>query len=345
MRAKEKSGLLERPWLALSLVLLAGLIFGYLVAGIRFSSREKSLIDQIHPVRANNAAYTFINPLLGYSIPNTQQFNNFQNLQQQLGIFTDAQKQKGAATDISIYFRDMNLGRWTGLDENEKYDPASMLKVAIMFAYYKQAEIDPQILSQSIVYSNALDSQINDIPFQTPSELKVGKSYSVEQLIETMIIDSDNGAKNALLADVSDSALNAVYSDLDIPAPSDNAAYTISPKDFSLFFRILYNASYLDQPLSEKALQLLNRATYKDGLLAGVPGGIKVAQKFGEHINYDDNKNPTTSELHDCGIVYYPAHPYVLCVMTKGTSLDALTSIIKNVSQIVYQNIDSLYKK
>jgi beta-lactamase class A len=70
--------------------------------------------------------------------------------------------------------------------------------------------------------------------------------------------------------------------------------------------------------------------------VAGVPAGISVANKFGERELADG-----TRQLHDCGIVYHPERPYVLCVMTKGASFEQLSRTVADVSQLVYREIDT----
>src|SRR5262249_32692831 len=117
-------------------------------------------------------------------------------------------------------------------------------------------------------------------------------------------------------------------------------------KVYALFFRILYNASYLNKEDSEQALKLLSQATFKDGLIAGVDDGITVAHKFGEYAAKDASGNdvPGTDELHDCGIVYAPGHPYLLCVMTRGNQLTSLTTMVAQVSQIVFQAAKNGYQ-
>ena len=71
--------------------------------------------------------------------------------------------------------------------------------------------------------------------------------------------------------------------------------------------------------MSEKALNLLSQAKYAEGLSGGIPQNIKIAQKFGEHINLTKTMiQPLSVELHNCGIVYLPNNPYILCIMTKG---------------------------
>ena len=335
---------LKKSWPTILVVLVLAAAAGSIITDQKLDTKQRQILNQIYPVRVRNNPYQFINPLLGYNINNIKEFNAFQPLQDKVNNYINDQIQQNNITNASVYFRDMTLGRWMGINENDQYDPASMLKVVIMIAYYKEAENNPNILNQQITYTKQTDAEIQTVPFQTASSLQIGKTYTIEQLIETMIGTSDNGAKNALLDNINSNSLNDVYSDLGIQAPSNNQPYTISAKTYSSFFSILYNATYLDDNLSEKALELLNNAQYKDGLVAGVPAGVKVSQKFGEHVNGDSQGNPQSEELSDCGIVY-ASSPYILCVMTKGNNLDNLTATIKNVSSLVYQNVISGYTK
>ena len=110
----------------------------------------------------------------------------------------------------------------------------------------------------------------------------------------------------------------------------------LSAENYASFFRVLFNASYLSRSLSEKALSLLAQSDFKDGLVAGVPPGIKVAHKFGFRIT---GINGEIKQLHDCGIIYYPRHPYLLCIMTSGKSYEYLDDAIKELSRVVYQEI------
>ena len=80
---------------------------------------------------------------------------------------------------------------------------------------------------------------------------------------------------------------------------------------------------------SEKALDILSKTTFNDGLVAGVDKGITVSHKFGEYVGQQ-------IELHDCGIIYYPENPYFLCIMTRGDNLDNLKDVIKNISGQIY---------
>jgi beta-lactamase class A len=103
------------------------------------------------------------------------------------------------------------------------------------------------------------------------------------------------------------------------------------------FIRVLYNASYLSREMSEKALDYLLASDYKDGLVAGLPPGTQVAHKFGEYEREDMN------QLHDCGIVYYPRHPYILSVMTRGSDKQMMADTIAEISRLIYEEVDGKF--
>jgi beta-lactamase class A len=130
--------------------------------------------------------------------------------------------------------------------------------------------------------------------------------------------------------------LNQVYRDFHfdvrkILESEDN----MSPKEYARFLVALQTASYLDPVFSEKALSLLEQSDFKQGLAANLPRNIKVAHKFGER-GYLDND---TLQLHDCGIIYHPSSPYILCVMTRGTNIRDQTNAIASISSAVFKAV------
>lgn len=175
----------------------------------------------------------------------------------------------------------------------------------------------------------------------SPTNLKLNQAYSVEELIDKMIIDSDNGAMSLLAVNIDNASLDSLYNVLGMQPPDSFGNITISPRVYSLFFRILYNATYLNRDMSEKALELLSKTNFKDGLVGGLPDNINAAHKFGEHV-ISNNGVQESVELHDCGIVYYEPSPYFLCIMTKGLDIEKLKNTIKDISNLVYQEIQTI---
>ena len=248
--------------------------------------------------------------------------------------YIDGKIKDGSVNTISVYIRDLNNGSWVGINEKEEFAPASLLKVPIMIAFLKMAEKEPGLLNKKIRYANG--QNLKDLTAEIPPNktIEPGNAYSVNELIENMIVYSDNTSKNLLLLNIDEEDLNQVYVDLSLQVPGIRTPQDfMSVKDYASFFRILYNASYLNREMSERALELLIKADFQDGLVAGVPKNIKITHKFGERETSSGEK-----QLHDCGIVYYPKSPYVIIVMTKGKDLSILKGIISDISRITYEH-------
>ena len=155
-----------------------------------------------------------------------------------------------------------------------------------------------------------------------------------------MIINSDNSATYTLLNDLNPTSLTEVFTDLGIPDPTASPeTYKMTAKNYSLFFRVLYNATYLGRTYSERALGLLAQATFKSGLKAGTPPDMVIAHKYGERIIATKTGAVESAELHDCGVVYAPEHPYFLCVMTRGAQLSSVEKVVGDISALIYQEL------
>ncbi len=283
-----------------------------------------------------------IKPLLLCGV-NSSESDDYKPLQKKIKEMVDNKIQQTQAKKISVYFRDLDTGRWAGVNEDELYAPASMYKVPIMIAYYKLAEIHPEILQQKILYNGTFD--YNQQEAIKPKEtIQAGKEYSIDDLIKFMIVDSDNNAATLLDQHLDQDLLLNLYSKLEIPLPPQTGDVDfLSAKIYSRFLRILYNTTYLSESMSQKALELLSQADFPQGIRSGAPSNVMVAEKFGERLVRSDNGSIQERELHDCGIVYYPFHPYAVCVMTSGNDLNNLEGVISDISRLLYQEVDRQY--
>lgn len=247
----------------------------------------------------------------------------------------------------SVYFRDLEASEWMGINENELYAPASLLKLPLLITIFKITELYPVTLEQTITYETELEANLNQtyVPEKTA---EVGQTYTISELIELMIVYSDNNATLILqniLSNTNSELWSIIYKDLglDFPAEIDPSADFLSTKAFSYFFRILYNSSYLTEDFSEKALELLSHDRFSDGLAAGIPADVAISEKFGERAFKGEDELQDV-QLHDCGIIYFPEKPYILCVMTKGGSnFEELSALIQEISSVTYEYMDRNY--
>ncbi len=328
-----------------STVLAVGFGAGYFFEYNNNFIKTKELILGIKPVRENNFDYKFIYPLLRYDFGDAKYFLEDKTLENKINDYIEQQYQSQNAQSISVYYSDLLTSRWSGVNYETQYYPGSLMKVLIMMDYYRQKQLNQSILQKSLTYTKDIDNQTFSVQYATPTNLVVGQSYTIQYLIENMVENSDDGAAVLLLANDNPDILKAVYKDLNLPAPGDKPVFTISPRDYTSFLRILYNATYLSDNNSEKALTIMSKSTYKDGISAGLPSNVVVAQKFGESTDTDQQGTMVTGmELHNCGVIYNKDRPYTLCVMTRSKGVvdqKQLALIIKNISTIVYNYVNS----
>lgn len=291
------------------------------------------------PEITRSKGYKFISPLLDYETKSELRNKELIILKSVLEKFINAKIEENEAIYVSVYFRDLLNGPWFGINESDSFAPASLLKVPVMIAYLKQAEQNPEILQRNIVYDKIIDDISQNI--HPDKALKFGESYSIEELICRMIAYSDNLAKDLLMENIDEDAINKVYADLGMVIPGIiKKTDFITTKEYASLFRILFNASYLNREMSEKALDILSKSDLEIGIAFGVPKDVVLAHKFGERRNLENG----TAQFHDCGIVYYIERPYLLCIMTYGRDLKELNAIVEQISEITYETIDRYYK-
>ncbi len=312
-----------------TLAFLAGVLAGF-VANKWLEARPRNKYVEIR-----ESGYRYVSPLLDCQNVGNYVGDELKPFKSKVEKFIKNDESKKWGDNISVYFRDLKNGPSFTIGRAEEFYPASLLKVPEMISVLKETDANPAILKKKILYNNRdLSSAQNT---DVADKLILGKSYTVEELLRRMIIYSDN-VSSLLLEDVVNPVyLKETYDDLGIPDPyylEDQRGYMISAELYSSFFRILYNASYLSKQMSEKALEYLSETDYAKGLVAGVPPGVEVAHKFGLR------KKEGIKQLHDCGIIYYPNHPYLLCVMTSGSSPEYLDNTVADVSRFIYQEID-----
>ncbi len=334
---KVKLSVLEPRWLLVIVFFIAGTFMGGIGLYLYFGVSNPTVI-KVHP---GAGRYKYINPILVVDT-NTKQSARENSLALELQGLTDKAKKEGKISDAAFYFRDIEPGLWVGINENYKFSPGKLLKIPIMITYYKLAEANPAILDEKITFRT--NRVVKEDLLGTPKNLEEGITYTVDELIDAMIVDSDDNVANLLFDHIDKDQMNEIFSDLgiDFKETKETQDY-ISLKLYSLFFRVLYNSTYLNREYSEKALSLLIRTTSdQSGLGVLLPKNIDFANRQGAH---QIGKGPNKSfEMYDCGIVYYPGHNYLICSVATGNSLDSLKSFLAEVGNRVYTEVKYQYR-
>jgi beta-lactamase class A len=228
----------------------------------------------------------------------------------------------------SYYFEDLTTGSWLGINEKEQFIPASLLKLPTMVAVLKKVELGHLALEDKI----SLTEDLIDDSSGTLGRRGVGASIDVRTLLDYLIRESDNTALLSLNSLLTEQEYVNARLALGIPAPTDSLTL-LSTKEYTNIFRSLYLSTYLRRTFSQLALSMLSETDYHSQLPAGVPDDVQVAHKVGF---YKDG-----GYYHDCGIIYAPKKPYLLCIMSHDSSLAEANAVIKKLSSVTYEYVIS----
>lgn len=232
---------------------------------------------------------------------------------------------------FGVYFEDLTTGSWIGINEKEEYTPASLLKIPTMAAILKMVEEEELKMNTQV---KILESDINT-KSGTLTEKNIGEEKTIKELLEILIIESDNTANHALFRQIPSERYIEARLSMGMPLKSTitniDGSSKITPKQYSNIFRSLYISSYLKKPFSQWTLSVLASTEFNEWIVDGVPKGTIVSHKIGLW--------PTEGSFHDCGIIYTEKTDYMLCIMSKNTTYEESTQTMKELSKEIYNYV------
>lgn len=322
--------------LVISIVLLLTVIF------LLIKLYKEKIPVRLFSTREQGGGYVFTNPLLDFELPEGYESSTIPS--DKARDFVEGISKKENISHISVYFRDLNNGPWIGINEKEYFSPASMLKTPLLISLLKWSEKDPEVLEKKVVAEKRFFDEALDKNIKTQESILLGEKYSLFELAKKMIKQSDNIATAILYENIPKNYVEDVFTSIGSSFIEEGEDKLIRVKDMAGFYRVLFNSSYLNRDNSEIALSILSDTSYKDGLSKGIPKDIVIAHKFGERTYLDFiPKNRFVSDgdiqIHDCGIIYYPSSPYILCVMTRGSNFEIQERAIGEISRFFFNEI------
>ncbi len=315
------------------LLYLSIFLAGFVTA--TFFEKEIDLIE----FETKSEGYQFISPLRACdSSPSNIKNKKVEPIKQ--NVLSVIENNKQNAEIVAVYYRDLKNGPWFGINEDHVFASASLGKIPVMMAVYKMAESNPNILKSTIANNGQYDDKKN---LDETYTIKQGEGFPLEEIVYYMIAYSDNVSLYELKEFVQTLQMEGyrkVYTDLGLNADFEDYAFNITAKKMGSIIRVLYNATYLNEKYSEKALEIMSKSTFNRGIKKYLPESVIVANKFG-YIQKEGSIHH-----HDCGIVYFTDNPYLLCVMTKGQSEEKQAEVIAQISKTIYdQLLDNIVYK
>lgn len=233
---------------------------------------------------------------------------------------------------VSLYFEYLPSGTSIGINEKNEVRLSSLSKIPTAMAIYAKIKAGTLSKDQEII----IEEKFIDPEFGSLWKKGPGAKVTLADIITASITESDNTAQNILLSLLTPDEINSVYEYLDIPFREVDNYPIISAKNYSSVLRSLYLSSFLQYQDSNEILDLMTQSIYRDKIPSKIPPSVKIAHKIGVYEKVD----PDNSTFSDCGIVYVPKRPYILCIMTKGSDSFA-QSTMSSLSKIIYDYVTS----
>lgn len=211
--------------------------------------------------------------------------------------------------NVSVYIEFLNTGANIAINPDVYVWPASLTKVPLAMAVVKKIEKKEWEFHNELVLMPG-DANDRSGDGENPlSEYPVGTRFTLQKLLEELLVNSDNTAYYILLRNLHQDDLKEVVQSLGMEALFSQEG-KISSKEYSRILRSLYTASFLSRENSEKILELLAESPFDNFLAREIPGDIVFPHKYG----VEDQERAYS----DSGIVYIPKRPYIISVMVQG---------------------------
>lgn len=237
---------------------------------------------------------------------------------------------------VAVAVRDVHRGRALDYRADERFPSASVIKVAILVELMAQVEDGSVGLDDRYALSDA-----DKVPGSgVLSMLHPGMELTIEDLAHLMIVVSDNTASNVLVDRVGTDRINARLESLGLRRTRmERRFYDFEARDRGLdnwatageladLLTGIERRRVVSPGACEKILQIMRKQQHDQRIPRLLPPDTPVANKTGT----------ITGVCHDIGIIYCPAGPVALAVLTRDAGeLAAAEGGIRHIARLVYE--------
>ena len=240
------------------------------------------------------------------------------------------QKIRGASGHVAFYYRPLDGGCAQMYNEMMPVVAASVIKIPIMveaFRQFESGELNPletyRIKPEDKMPSCGALNRMHD-----------GLEVTLRDLVELMIVLSDNSATNILIDRLGIARVNATLEAeglkvtrlrrklFDKAGMEAGLSNHVCAREIGLLLERMYNGTLVSPEASAQMLEILRNQKLNGKMPFFLkPRGIACAHKTGE----DDGIT------HDVGVVY-ARRPFVLCMLSEETDVPAFERLIQDVA-------------
>lgn len=208
-----------------------------------------------------------------------------------------------------------------GVNEDDVLQAASLIKLPVMAAMYK--EVEEGGLSLETKYKLKREDKVSGAG--NLQNKAAGYEITYRELLRLMGKQSDNTAFNIVKKLLGEDKISEVIKSIGMvnTSLSEN---TTTPSDIGTFFEGLYNTNVISHEHANELLEFLTDTVFESWMTAGLPDGTRLAHKFGRELH----------AVNDAGIVF-TENPYVIVIMGDKIVEREADEVIPKISRMIYE--------
>jgi beta-lactamase class A len=214
----------------------------------------------------------------------------------------------GFAGQASVVVHNLSDGRYAATNESQVWYAASTFKAAVLLTAYQQRDAGELDFDEIVTLEEKYVA--DDLGTLEYLELEVGDQLSIRDAVKGMIVVSDTPLAVLMTDKVGGNAVDATLLSIGATTMSVNSRdLPTTALDLAQLMVAIVAGQGVTTESRDEMLSLLAQEWFTEGILAGLPTGTQYAHKSGR----------LGGNVHDAAIVWGPAGPYVITVMTDGS--------------------------
>ncbi len=230
------------------------------------------------------------------------------------------------AAGVSLYDYETDLF-WSS-NGDRQFHAASTIKLAVMLGAFKAVEEGIIDLSDQLHVRNRFLSAADKTPYHVENSRdgdtevyqRIGRTMSIDELVELMIIRSSNLATNLLVDFLGAEYIQRVLQKAGAQniylkrGVEDHRAFNqginneVTANGLVQVLRAIYEPYFFSTASRDRMLEVLLKQNFNSMIPAALPSDVRVAHKTGE----------ISTVSHDVGLVFVPNRkPYILAILTE----------------------------
>lgn len=226
----------------------------------------------------------------------------------------------------AVAIKNLKTNEYYYYNEERLFSTASLYKLWVMGAVYKEIENGNLTRTQNIGYEAGIINERLDIASESAEIIEGFVGNTVEGALNRMITISDNYSAHILYLTIGWGKVGDFLQDYGF-TNSSTAELQTTASDILNFYEKLYNGQIVSKSASVEMLEILKKQELNDRIPKYLPEDTVVAHKTGE----------LGTVKHNAGIVYSPTGDYIIVLLSETNNQTTAAETEAKISEKVWE--------